>query len=131
MPLEKPVALRKGDRLKITMGMIPAQTMLTWKVTVLNSRGIEKARCIQSTLKGMLLVAEDLAKTRPDFVPRLSDWGEARRSVVNLIDGKRSVAEIEKELLRSHPDLFSSLSDTSAYVAEFLARYALPDVQLT
>jgi type I protein arginine methyltransferase len=126
LPLEKPVALRKGDRLKITMGMIPAQTMLTWKVTVLNSRGIEKARCIQSTLKGMLLVPEDLAKTRPDFVPRLSEWGEARRSVVNLIDGKRSVAEIEKELLKSHSDLFSSLSDASAYVAEVLAPYALP-----
>jgi hypothetical protein len=106
--------------------MIPAQTMLTWKVTALNSRGIEKGRCVHSTLKGMLLVPEDLAKTRPDFVPRLSDWGEARRSVVNLIDGKRSVAKIEKELLKSHPDLFSSLSDASAYVAEVLGPYALP-----
>jgi protein arginine N-methyltransferase 1 len=126
LPLEKPFALRKGDRLKITMGMIPAQTMLTWKVTVLNSRGIEKGRCVHSTLKGMLLVPEDLAKTRPDFVPRLSDWGEARRSVVNLIDGKRSVAEIEKALLKFHPDLFSSLSGASAYVAEVLGPYALP-----
>jgi protein arginine N-methyltransferase 1 len=129
LPLEKPLALRKGDHLKITMGMIPAQTMLTWKVTVLNSRGVEKGRCVNSTLKGMLLVPEDLAKTRPDFVPRLSDWGEARRSVVNLIDGKRSVAEIEKELLKFHPDIFSSLSAASAYVAEVLGPYALPAVR--
>jgi SAM-dependent methyltransferase len=126
LPVEKPFALRKGDRLKIAMSMIPAQTMLTWKVTVLNSRGIEKGRCVHSTLKGMLLVPEDLAKTRPDFVPRLSDWGEARRSVVNLVDGKRSVAEIEKELLKFHSELFPSLSDASAYVAEVLGPYALP-----
>jgi len=105
--------------------MMPTQSMLTWKITALNSRGIEKASCVHSTLKGMLLVPEDLAKTRPDFVPRLSDWGEARRSVVNLIDGKRSVAEIEKRLLRSHPDLFVSLADASAYVAEVLGPYAV------
>jgi hypothetical protein len=73
-----------------------------------------------------LLVPEDLAKTRPDFVPRLSDWGEARRSVVNLIDGRRSVAEIEQAVLESHSDLFSSLSEASAYVAEVLGPYAVP-----
>jgi hypothetical protein len=126
LPLEKPVALSKGDHLNITKAMIPAQTMLTWKVTVLNSRGREKARCVHSTLKGMLLVPEDLAKMRPDFVPRLSDWGEARRSVVNLIDGRRSVAEIEQAVLESHSDLFSSLSEASAYVAEVLGPYAVP-----
>ena len=125
LPLAKPFTLRKGDHLSIAMDMMPTQSMLTWKVTALSSRGIEKASCVHSTLKGMLLVPEDLAKTRPDFVPRLSDWGEARRSVVNLIDGKRSVAEIEKRLLRSHPDLFVSLADASAYVAEVLGPYAV------
>ena len=126
LPIEKPLMLRKGDRVKITMGIIAAQTMLSWAVTVSNSKGDEKARFVHSTLKGMLLVPEDLAKTRPDFVPQLSLWGEARRSVVKLIDGKRTVAEIEKELLRLHPDLFPSLAKASEYTTEVLIPYSRP-----
>lgn len=125
LPIEKPLALRRGDRVKITMGVIAAQTMLSWAVTVSNSKGEEKARFVHSTLNGMLLVPEDLAKTRPDFVPRLTDWGEARRSTVNLIDGKRTVAEIEKELFRLHGDLFPSLAQASEYVTEVLIPYGL------
>ena len=126
LPIERPLALRIGDRLKITMGIVPAQTMLSWVVIVSNSKGEEKARFVHSTLKGMLLVPEDLAKTRPDFVPRLTDWGEARRSTINLIDGKRTVAEIEKELFRLHGDLFSSLAQASEYATEVLIPYSVP-----
>jgi protein arginine N-methyltransferase 1 len=125
LPIEKPVAVEKGDCLKIAMDTIPSETILSWKVTIINSQGKEKARYSHSTLKGMLLLPEDLAKTRPDFIPRLSDWGQARRSVVNLIDGKRRVAQIEQALLRLHPNLFPSLTDASRYVAEVLAPYAL------
>ena len=125
LPIEKPVDLRTGDRVKITMGIIAAQTMLSWTVTVSNSRGDQKARFVHSTLKGMLLVPEELAKTRPDFVPRLSRWGEARRTTVNLIDGKRTVAEIEKELFRIHGDLFPSLAKASEYATEVLIPYGL------
>jgi SAM-dependent methyltransferase len=125
LPIEKPVVLRKGDRVKISIGIIPAQTMLSWTVTASNSKGEQKARFVHSTLKGMLLVPEDLAKTRPDFVPQLSVWGEARRSTINLIDGTRTVAEIEKELLRLHPDLFPSIAKASEYVTEVLLPYGL------
>ena len=125
LPIEQPVVLRKGDRVKVKMGIIAAQTMLSWTVTVFNSRGEQKARFVHSTLKGMLLVPEDLAKTRPNFVPRLSDWGEARRSTINLIDGKRTVAEIEKELFRLHGDLFPSPAKASEYVTEVLLPYGL------
>ena len=69
----------------------------------------------------------ELAKTRPDFVPRLSNWGIARRSVVNLADGKRSLAEIESELFLLHPDLFPSLAEASEYVSKILLPEALPD----
>jgi protein arginine N-methyltransferase 1 len=124
-PVEKPLALSKGDRLDITISAITTQNLLSWKVKVFNTKGREKARYVNSTLKGMLLMPGELAKTRPDFVPRLSDWGVARRSVVNLADGTRTLAQIEWELLRIHPDLFPSLAEASAYLTDVL----LPDVQ--
>lgn len=126
LPIEKPTNVKKGDRLKIVMDAIPSETMLSWRVTITNSQGREKAKYFHSTLKGMLLLPEDLAKTRPDFIPRLSDWGEARRSVVNLINGKRNVSQIEKALLRLHPNLFPSLTEASRFVAEVLGPYARP-----
>jgi SAM-dependent methyltransferase len=122
-PIEKPITLGKGERVDITMTAIAAQGLLTWKVVLFNAKGREQGRYIHSTLKGMLLIPDELAKTRPDFVPRLSDWGEARRSVVNLADGTRTVAEIERELLRIHSDLFPSLAQAS----EFVTRILLPD----
>jgi protein arginine N-methyltransferase 1 len=125
-PVEKPLALSKGDRLDITMSAISTQNLLSWKVVVFNTKGREKARYLQSTLKGMLLMPDELAKTRPDFVPRLSDWGVARRSVVNLADGTRTLAEIERELFRIHSDLFPSLAQASEYVTKVLLPDAMP-----
>lgn len=125
-PVEKPLALSPGDRLEITISAITTQNLLSWKVVVFNTKGREKARYVHSTLKGMSLIPGELAKTRPDFVPRLSDWGAARRSVINLVDGTRTLAEIEKELFRIHPALFPSLAEASEYVTRVL----LPDALL-
>ena len=125
-PVEKSLALSKGDRLEITMAAITTQNLVNWTLEVFNTHGREKARYVQSTLKGMLLIGEELAKTRPDFVPRLSDWGVARRSLINLADGTRTVAEIEREMFRIHSDLFPSLAQASEYVTKVLIPDAIP-----
>jgi hypothetical protein len=103
-----------------------AQNLLSWKVVVFNTKGREKARYVHSTLNGMSLMPGELAKTRPDFVPHLSDWGVARRSVVNLADGTRTLAEIERELFRIHSALFPSLADAAEYVTKVLIADANP-----
>ncbi|MFZ1122370.1 MAG: 50S ribosomal protein L11 methyltransferase [Candidatus Binataceae bacterium] len=125
-PVEKPLALSKGDHLDITIAAITPQRLFSWKVVVLNSQGKEKARYVHSTLKGMSLIPEELAKTRPDFVPRLSDWGVARRSLINLSDGTRTLAEIERELFRIHSALFPSPAAASEYVSKVLLPETLP-----
>jgi hypothetical protein len=50
----------------------------------------------------------------------------ARKSVVNLADGTRTLAEIERELFRIHPALFPSLVEASAYVTRVLLPHSLP-----
>jgi hypothetical protein len=77
-------------------------------------------------MRGMLLTGDDLLKTRPDFVPRLTRWGQARRSVVELCDGQRTIAEIEHEILQRHGDILDSLERASEFVAEVTAVYAEP-----
>ena len=75
----------------------------------------------------MLLCPEDLRKAKPDFVPRLTTWGEARRSVVDLCDGRRTLAAIEKEVYKRHPNLFASPAEAAAFVAEVMVPYAYED----
>jgi hypothetical protein len=73
----------------------------------------------------MLISREDMARTRPDQRPSLTPAGLGRKSVLELCDGVRSIAEIEREMLRRHPDLFPDLASAAAFVAEVVTRYTV------
>jgi hypothetical protein len=72
----------------------------------------------------MLLNQEDFERTRPDFRPKLTRRGEGRRTVVNLCDGLRALAEVEEEVWRRHPELFRNREEAAAFVAEVVTRYS-------
>lgn len=132
-PIDRPVALHKGDRVSIRMHIQPGEVMVTWNVEVWEDTAspqgrklsTRKAQFTHSTLQGMLISREDLQRTRPDFVPTLSPSGHARLSVLSLCDGKRSLSEVEQEVFRRHPKLFRSPADAASFVAEVVTRYSL------
>jgi hypothetical protein len=129
-PLDNPVAVVKGDRVRVTMTIQPSDVMVTWKVEVYDQRSmtqsqsVPKARFMHSTFQGMLLCEEDLARERPGFVPALTPRGEARRSILELCDGHNALSEIEREVYRRHPQLFPSLARAAAFVSEVVTRYS-------
>ncbi len=103
-PIEAPMAVRPGDEVRAEIHLIPAEVVVTWTVSVW--RGGERlARSRHSTVRGMLLSRDELARTDPAFVPSLTPRGVARRSILELCDGRRPLAEIEREVYRRHPDL--------------------------
>ncbi len=124
-PLEDPVDVRPGDRIDIRMHVIARQRLASWRVSLFRS-GADEAEVVRahSTLAGMLLVPEDLARGRPDHVPVLSPRGQARRTLLELVDGRRTVSELESELARRHPSVFRSPGALSAFVARMLASVA-------
>jgi hypothetical protein len=123
-PIGHPLELQRGDRVRVAMSIIATELIVTWEVDVSAPDGARKARFRHSTWRGMLLCHEDLAKTRSDATPRLSPWGEARRSVMELCDG-RTVADIEKEMQFRHPRLFRSPAEVATFVGEVLIPYSL------
>lgn len=127
-PIDQPVAVEKGDRVRVTMTIQPGEVMVTWKVEIFDQRfppgGTARTRFTHSTFQGMLVCEEDLARTQPRFVPLLTPRGEARRSILKLCDGCRSLAEIEQEVYRRHPQLFSSPAQAAVFVAEVVTRYS-------
>ena len=130
-PIARPVALEEHDEIRVRLRILPAGAIMSWTVDVSDDRNrhgpdpASKGRFAHSTFQGMLLCREDLERTDLRFVPRLSAWGEARRSVLELCDGRRALREIELEIYRRHAALFRSFAEAATFVAEVVTRYAM------
>jgi protein arginine N-methyltransferase 1 len=122
-PIDRSLAVQPGDLVDVRMHVMPADTLVTWTVSV--SRGTaELVRSRHSTLNGMLMSREDIRRLDPRYTPSLTERGTARLSVLALCDGRRPLAEIEQSVFERHPDLFPSPAEASAFVAEVVTRYS-------
>jgi protein arginine N-methyltransferase 1 len=125
LPVQRSVAVRPGDQVLVHLTLLTRDVMISWEVKVYSQgASVPRHAFAQSTFKGMLLSGEDLVRTRPDFVPRLNPWGEARRTVVNLCDGRSTIADIEAEVRRGNADLFPTQEAVAQFVAEVVTRYS-------
>jgi Ribosomal protein L11 methyltransferase (PrmA) len=130
-PIGRPVSLEERDQIDVRLRILPAGGIVSWTVEIRGTRDghepspIRKGRFAHSTFQGMLLCKEDLERTDLRFMPRLSPWGEARRSVLELCDGRRDLSEIEREIQHRHPALFQSFAEAAAFVTEVVTRYAV------
>ena len=73
---------------------------------------------------GMLMSPQLLRWTQPQFVPRLTERGRARKLVLDLTERQSSIAEIERSLFETHRALFVDPADAGRFVAEVVTRYA-------
>jgi hypothetical protein len=128
-PIARPVAVARGDNVKVSFSILPQDMIVTWKVEVHSASGRKRginpvARFTHSTLRGMLISREDLAHTHPESIPVMSPWGKARQTVLQLCDGKRTLKQIEDGVLLCHPDLFPTRAEAAVFAAEVVTRYA-------
>lgn len=122
LPLERPIRVSPGDRVDMRLQVLPTDLVVAWRGMVTTAQ--ERVTFAHSTLGGMLLTREALRRLRPDSAPRLTERGRARLSVLELCDGERPLAEIEREVLARHPSLFRSPSEASVFVTEVVSRYS-------
>jgi len=124
-PSDRPVAVAQGDRVSVRMRIIPADLMMNWTINVFRRGSAELSeRFEHSTLRGMLLAPQQLNVTRPDYVPHLTERGKARLSVLELCDGRRPLAAIEREVFDRHRDLFRDRDTAAVFVAEVVSGYS-------
>ena len=128
LPVEQPVKVAAGDSVAIRVSFLPADSLVNWDVSVTSPRGAAQPVSFRhSTFKGMLLSDEDLSRTNPQWQPTLTPAGHARRSVLELCDGRRPLRDIEAEVLARHPEVLGSPTDAATFVAEVVTRYCFPD----
>jgi protein arginine N-methyltransferase 1 len=122
-PIDAATAVRIGDRIDVGMRILPDDRLVSWTVAI-HRPDEEPIRFAHSTLAGMLIDAADVRLTDPASRPALTERGAARRSVLELCDGVRTLAAIESEMLARHPTQFASPADAAAFVGEVVTRYA-------
>jgi protein arginine N-methyltransferase 1 len=123
MPIGRAIEVATGDRVDARIQVLPEHHVVTWEVRV-ERRGGHSDLFRHSTLHGMLVTPEELDRTRPGFRPSLTAAGAARRSILELCDGSRTLADIEDEVFRRHGDLFPTRDQAAVFVAEVVTRYA-------
>ena len=122
-PLRDSVAVLPGDAVAVSMVIRPEVLVVRWRVEVRRGAALLHTTA-SSTFEGMLLSQRDVNHTRPDSTPVLTASGQARRTVLDLCDGARTLREIETAVFEAHPALFRAHAQAAEFVAEVLTRYA-------
>jgi len=111
LPFATPLAVRAGDTLEISISVRHEVELISWSARV--KRTGQSAR--QSTWTSTILDPKDRIPAAK-HIPHLSRAGEARRTLLELIDGTATSAEIEQAMLRRHADLFPSAEQATRFV---------------
>ena len=126
-PLEQPVSLEQGDRLRVTICSADNGGLWRWQVQVGDKPGGKlperTARFDHSTFLGFPLSHDKLRKAASSYAPKLSRRGEAEFFLLSLFDGEKTIRGLEKEILDRYPDCFSSLQESSMFVRKVVASY--------
>jgi protein arginine N-methyltransferase 1 len=106
-PLETPVEVRAGWRVKACFHLAAEGPWMVWnwRIAVASEHG-PAAEFQHSTFRGDLLPPTTFRRSWPASVPVPSDRAEIVRAVLELCDGRRSVAEMRKEIARRFPTAF-------------------------
>ena len=124
LPLRVPTPVDAGDTIRVSLFIVPASLIVRWTVEIIADTGTTRHRTDASTFEGMLISREEMSRARPGFQPTLTPAGRGRKTVLDLCDGVRPLADIELLVLERHPDLFDDLSEAAAFVAEVVTRYS-------
>ena len=101
--------------------------MWAWK-TVVSSSDSPRTRTelIQSTFLGCPLSREQVAKRSEDHIGSLDEDGIIDRTVLELMDGRRTLGQISEHLREKFPSRFSTPHEALTKVGELSARYSHP-----
>ena len=116
LPLERPVEVLAGMKVTVTLRARHDANIFTWTVT---PEGGE-AQAMNSW-RSRILTTNDL-KNPMDVPIRLNRRGEARKTVLALVDGQRTAREIEALICDRFPDLLPTPEATSRFVRNVLGR---------
>jgi protein arginine N-methyltransferase 1 len=121
-PWLQPVPLQQGQevRVRLRADLIGASYVWQWETSIPASAGREAVHFRQSTFHSNRVSPRFLRTHALDFVPRLSDQGQADLWLLQTMDGQTPLHQIAQSASRRFPDLFPT-SDQALHHAANLA----------
>ncbi|MFC3098031.1 class I SAM-dependent methyltransferase [Alteraurantiacibacter palmitatis] len=119
LPCLQSFAVKAGDIVGVSLRFTTAGDMIAWTVTPPGGKPQK-----MSTWNSRILTQADLAADagKP---PVLDRNGRARLAALALVDGKRTAAEIEAQVIANHPGLFPTAEEASRFIRVELGRLGL------
>jgi len=118
LPIGEALPVRCGEVLDVTVMARPTDHMIAWAV----EHPASGQRFSHSTWQGDLLDREQIVRSHPEHVPRVSRTTHARNLVLGYCDGQRSVAKVQEAVLHDYPTLFPSKDETARFITAVLSR---------
>ncbi|GAA0266991.1 hypothetical protein GCM10009127_03250 [Alteraurantiacibacter aestuarii] len=116
-PCSEPFQVRAGDEIGISIRVRQDAETIAWTIRPPNGAPRQK----MSTWQTRILAPQDLAENA-DTPLRLNTRGEAHKAILALIDGQRTMAQIEDAMLASHANLFSTETLLRRFVRQAMAK---------
>jgi protein arginine N-methyltransferase 1 len=126
-PFFAPVEVRSGESVAVDLRATLAEEDYVWVwKTKVSSDNPPRVRIEfnQSTFFACPLSREQVATRSENYVASLGEDGVIDRTVLELMDGKRTVVQISEQLRERFPARFSSVREALAKVGELSARYS-------
>jgi protein arginine N-methyltransferase 1 len=119
LPFETPLELAAGDEVQVRLGAhyVAGDYVWRWRARV-SARDQVKADLDQSTFESHLLSSSRLKRGSVSHVPKLRSEGEVLRATLELMDGRRSLAEIAAEVAAHFPTRFAASDAALGIVTE-------------
>jgi protein arginine N-methyltransferase 1 len=125
LPWPEAVDVSEGQEIQVELhaDLVGGDYIWRWE-TRINAPDGASWHFQQSTFQGANFSPNFLQRRAADFVPALSETGEAERWLLQAMDGKASLQEIAKEAANRFPGLFSTWDEAFRRAAELSGKYS-------
>jgi SAM-dependent methyltransferase len=124
-PWLEAVQVKEGQEIQVDLhaDLVGGEYVWRWETKINAGDGLPR-HFKQSTFQGANFAPHSLHRRAADFVPVLSDVGEAERWILQAMDGKTSLQEIAQEAAKRFPRHFPGSDEAFQRVTELSGKYS-------
>lgn len=125
LPWLEPVDVLEGQEVSVELraNAVGKDYVWRWETRLVLPGGAQR-HFAQCTFQGANFVHSSLQRRAADFVPRLSQTGEAERWLLEAMNGQSSLQDIAQEAARRFPRVFRDCEEAFQRAAELSGRFS-------
>lgn len=126
LPWLVPIALVEGQEVMVELhaDLVGEDYIWRWNTTVTPAGPGEPIQFAQSSFCGARFTKDALRRRAMDYMPVLSESGEADRWILNAMDGMRQLDEIARACAAKFPRQFSTVEEAQRRISSLAEKYA-------